>query len=194
MTNRFAVVDLFKRATKYVAAEHDAVNEVIGMAGMIVVDRQRKRIYDGEYQNWTTVEVYLGHFDQLVWLRGLIGPERLIVSRHPAAIDFIRRTAPEFEIAPVLAQATEEEVRGKIVAGNLPFHLASAATEVVAVEFTGAPPRGTEYGIVEMVAVGARLRRYRVFSEDSWDQHELLIASESSQIVAAAICRPESFQ
>lgn len=86
----------------------------------------------------------------------------IIVSRHPAAIEFIRRTDPRFAEAPVLLTAAPEDVKGAIVAGNLPLHLAAAAAEVVAVEFSGPAPRGQEYGLEEMIAAGARLRRYRV--------------------------------
>ena len=34
--------------------------------------------------------------------------------------------------------------------------------EVVAVEFQGAPPRGQEYSLADMLSAGAVLRRYRV--------------------------------
>lgn len=91
--------------------------------------------------------------------------EHIIVSRHPAAIEFIRAEAPEFADAPVVAQATAEDVAGRVVAGNLPLHLAARAAEVVAVEYAGDPPRGAEYSLAEMHAAGARLRRYTVFSE-----------------------------
>jgi hypothetical protein len=88
--------------------------------------------------------------------------ERVIVSRHSAAVEFIRAEAPEFADATVLVSATPDDVRGRVVAGNLPLHLASLAKAVVAVEFEGAPPRGTEYGIEEMRKAGARLRWYVV--------------------------------
>lgn len=91
--------------------------------------------------------------------------DRIIVSRHPAAVEFIRAEAPEFSSAPVVAQATAGDVDGKIVAGNLPLHLAALAREVLAVEYVGEPPRGQEYGIEEMRAAGAQLRRYSVFGE-----------------------------
>lgn len=92
------------------------------------------------------------------------GPGRVIVSRHPAAVEFIRRVAPEFADAPVLAEAGPDDVRGKIVAGNLPLCLAALAEEVWAVEFDGEPPRGREYGLEEMIAARAVLRGYRVRS------------------------------
>lgn len=87
---------------------------------------------------------------------------RVIVSRHPAAVEFIRRELPAFADAPVLASATEADVEGREVAGNLPLHLAARAVIVWAVEFDGPPPRGTEYGLAEMDAAQARVRAYTV--------------------------------
>ena len=92
-------------------------------------------------------------------------PQHLIVSRHAAAIEFIRREAPEFQEAPALTSASPDDVRDKVVAGNVPLQLAALAAEVVTVEFSGQPPRGQEYGPAEMAAAGARLARYRVFAQ-----------------------------
>ncbi len=90
--------------------------------------------------------------------------ERIIVSRHKPTAEFIKRELPEFENAPVLATATTRDVRSKIVAGNIPLHLAAAAHRVWAVEFTGNPPRGTEFLTLErMDAAGAKLTCYEVF-------------------------------
>lgn len=86
----------------------------------------------------------------------------LIVSRHPAAVEFIREQLPEFESAEVMATATQSDVFDRVVAGNLPLHLACCAEAVIAVEFTGVPPRGTEYTIEDMRVAGAQLRMYRV--------------------------------
>jgi len=88
--------------------------------------------------------------------------KNVIVSRHPAAIEFIRTASVDFADAPVIAQATADDVRGKVVAGNLPLHLAAVTAEVVAVEFAGAPPRGLEYTLADMQTAGAKLARYRV--------------------------------
>lgn len=87
--------------------------------------------------------------------------DRLIITRHPAAAEFVR-SQPGWGNAPVVSSATAEDVRGKIVAGNLPLNLAAEALEVWAVEFTGAPPRGQEYTLADMIRAGARLRPYRV--------------------------------
>jgi hypothetical protein len=86
----------------------------------------------------------------------------IIVSRHPAAIAFIRETDPRFANAPVVAHATADDVRGRHVAGNVPMHLAALATRVTAVEFTGTPPRGAEYTVGDMRAAGARVATYEV--------------------------------
>lgn len=86
----------------------------------------------------------------------------VIVSRHPAAVEFIRAKLPEFTAAPVVEQATGDDVREAVVAGNLPLHLAALAAQVIAVEFAGPPPRGTEYTVTDMAAAGATLRRYVV--------------------------------
>ena len=88
--------------------------------------------------------------------------DRVIVSRHPAAVEFIRRELPEFADAPVVATATPEDVAGKDVAGNLPLELAALANVVFAISFTGTPPRGQEYSIEEMDAAGATIRAFRV--------------------------------
>ena len=86
----------------------------------------------------------------------------VIVTQHPAAEQFIRRELPEFSGAPVLKSATPDDVRGRVVAGNLPFHLAALAAEVIAVQFSGPPPRGREYSLSDMDNAGAYLARYRV--------------------------------
>lgn len=90
----------------------------------------------------------------------------LIVSRHQAAVDFIRATCPEFVDAPVLASAGPKDVIGAFVAGNLPLHLAALCREVYAVEFSGQAPRGSEYGLVEMRAAGAHVVCYEIFRAD----------------------------
>lgn len=63
---------------------------------------------------------------------------------------------------PILASATEEDVRDKVVYGNLPLHLAAAAQVVFAIEFEGDPPRGAEYTLEDMRRAGAVLRCYQV--------------------------------
>lgn len=88
--------------------------------------------------------------------------ETIIISRHPAAIEFVKRSVPATLLSPVLAQAGPDDVRGRIVYGNLPLHLAALAAEVAVIEFTGPAPRGLEYTLEDMDAAGARLARYQV--------------------------------
>mgnify|MGYP001606329023 CR=1 FL=1 len=66
---------------------------------------------------------------------------------------------------PVLASADAEDVRRRVVYGNLPMLLASLASEVHAIEFDGPLPRGQEHSLADMVAAGAVLRKYRVTRE-----------------------------
>jgi len=91
-------------------------------------------------------------------------PVDVIVSRHPAAIEWLREFAPGGANAVVISDrnATAEDVAGKVVAGNIPLHLAALCREVVAVEFCGDPPRGREYTIADMTSAKAVMRSYKV--------------------------------
>jgi CxxC motif-containing protein len=96
----------------------------------------------------------------------------VIVSRHPAAVEFILEVSGLPVDTPVLTgNVSREDVLGKRVYGNIPMSLASVAAEVNAVEFDGAPPRGAEYGVEEMKAAGARISRYRVELLSTCDEH-----------------------
>jgi len=88
--------------------------------------------------------------------------DRIIVTRHAAAVEFIRQQRPEFADAPVFSEVSAEDVRGKVVAGNLPLHLAAEAETVFAIAFTGPPPRGREYTLADMRAAGAHLVALKV--------------------------------
>lgn len=94
----------------------------------------------------------------------------MIVSRHPATVEYLRSRFGEI---PHVEQATAEDVRGKIVAGNLPLKLASVAAAIVAVEFAGDPPRGREYTIADMEAAGVRLSVYGVRCAEDGDLRSL---------------------
>ena len=89
--------------------------------------------------------------------------ESIIVSRHPAAVEFLKEERPDlFGDAPVVESATLEDVRGKVVGGNLPLNLAAEAHLVYSVLFDGPPPRGQEYGVTEMREAGAYIAPFRV--------------------------------
>lgn len=84
----------------------------------------------------------------------------LIVSRHPAAVEFIRLTDPRFTHAPVVEHASASTLVGvKLVAGNLPVHLAAIADEYVSVVVPMIPEdmRGRDLSGREMAQLGAKL-------------------------------------
>lgn len=89
----------------------------------------------------------------------------VIVSRHQAAIQFVKEHLSargiDADKVPVIAQATDADVRGRDVYGNLPMHLAAVAWTVWVIEFD-VPPRGQEYTLDDMKQAGARLRSYTV--------------------------------
>ena len=94
--------------------------------------------------------------------------QHLIVSRHPAAIEFIRNELPQFSDAPVLASVTADDVRGKDVAGNLPLDLAAEARVVRAIVYPpGRAPRGSEYSLEDMYEAGAAIKAFYVFAAQS---------------------------
>lgn len=87
---------------------------------------------------------------------------KLIISRHPAAVEFVRTVCPDFVDAEVLASATCEDLAGADVVGNLPLHRATVCGRFRTIEFAGAPPQGAEYSLADMKAAGARLVEYVV--------------------------------
>lgn len=97
------------------------------------------------------------------WAEGAPGAAApVIVSRHAAAVEFIKSVVALPEDVRVVASATERDVAGRVVYGNIPLSLAACARIVWAVEFEGPPPRGQEYTAQDMRDCGAVLRAYRV--------------------------------
>lgn len=107
----------------------------------------------------------------------------IIVTRHKGAVSFIAAAlqgtdnngesvsvycieARDRVQVPVVSSATADDVRGKVVYGNLPMHLAAEADTVYAIEFDGDPPRGAEYNLDDMRRAGARLMPYVVTRSD----------------------------
>lgn len=94
--------------------------------------------------------------------------KRIIVSRHPAAIEFVRTELPEFADAPVVASASAADVRGADVAGNLPLDLAAEARTTRAIVYPeGKAPRGAEYTVEQMYEAGAAIKSFYVFAAQS---------------------------
>jgi len=95
----------------------------------------------------------------------------VIITRHEGALRWLEATYGGFVSndpsmdptgIPILASASYQDVRNKIVVGNLPLHLASQARAVNVIEFSGAPPRGSEYTAADMERAGAHLASYKV--------------------------------
>ena len=88
----------------------------------------------------------------------------LVVSRHPGAVEWLRRQG--VDTSDVRAEVTADEVKWRPVIGNVPLHLAVVASSVTAIEFAGPAPRGAEFTAEDMERAGARLRKYIVLPAD----------------------------
>lgn len=113
---------------------------------------RRKR---GNVYNYKDCVIVSRHHDTVMWLRSQIITGFIVRS---CDVDFIKH----------IKQATAEDVKGKVVFGNLPMHLACHAAKVYAVEFDN-PPRGQEYGRAEMAAAGIRMVAYTVAKSGEGD-------------------------
>ncbi len=89
---------------------------------------------------------------------------RVIITRHQGLVEWLRLRGIEGE---VIAHATEDDIIGKDVIGNLPLHLASAALSVTVVDMPNLSPelRGQDLSPEQMDEAGATLRRYVVVGE-----------------------------
>lgn len=100
----------------------------------------------------------------------------VIVSRHADTVNWLRAQiitnfivkSSDVIFIKDIQSATEADVKGKVVFGNLPMHLACHAAKVYAVEFDN-PPRGQEYGRAEMAAAGIRMVPYTIAKSGEGD-------------------------
>ena len=92
---------------------------------------------------------------------GVDDSQTVIVSRHAGAIEWLRRQGIT---GTVIEQANVADVRGKVVVGNLPLHLAAAAHQVGSIDLPGLTreQRGKDLSAEEMDAAGAVIRWYVV--------------------------------
>jgi len=94
-----------------------------------------------------------------------ISEMHIVITRHDGAYEWLLQEHPELRDVPrIKSDAKPEDVKGRIVWGNLPLALGALARQVNAIEFSGKPPRGREYGPDEMRQAGAKVRSYRVFT------------------------------
>lgn len=87
--------------------------------------------------------------------------EIVIVSRHEALVKWLEKQGISGEVVSHVANA--DQIRGKVVVGNLPLGLAAEAKEVWSVDMEVPPERrGSEMTLEDMEAFGARLAKYKV--------------------------------
>ena len=94
-------------------------------------------------------------------LGGATQTQTLIVTRHAGMVEWLRQNGYTGVVMP---QVTQSDVRGKIVVGVLPLHLAALAAEIVTVDMPSltSEQRGRDLTPAEMDAAGAAINRYVV--------------------------------
>lgn len=89
--------------------------------------------------------------------------EKIIVTRHPALVEYLKEIGVITGDEPVITHATEEDVRGKDVIGVLPLSLASVANRVTEVTLNLTPEiRGRELTLEEVRSVAGDVTTYTV--------------------------------
>lgn len=92
----------------------------------------------------------------------------LVVTRHPALVDYLRRHGCIGDDVEVREHVTADDVRDRHVIGVLPMHLAALAASVTEVPLALTPDmRGRELTLEELERVAGRPRRYRVLEVDT---------------------------
>lgn len=87
----------------------------------------------------------------------------LVVTRHPALVEFLREHGVVDGATPVVAHATAADVRGLHVLGVLPLHLAAEAACVTEVVLDlPATERGRELTLADVERYAGGLRSYTV--------------------------------
>ncbi len=96
----------------------------------------------------------------------------IIISRHAGAVAWL---AQRGITGPVISgNAAPDDVRGRIVIGNLPLHLAAQAARVGSIDMPGlaAADRGRDLTPEEMDAAGAVINWYQVRAVDAPESHD----------------------
>ena len=86
----------------------------------------------------------------------------VIITRHSGAVEWL---AQRGIAGPVISgNATPDDVRGKVVVGNVPLHLAALAARVASIDMPAlrADQRGADLTPAEMDAAGASINWYVV--------------------------------
>lgn len=89
--------------------------------------------------------------------------ETIIITRHAALAAYLVEVGAVPADARVIPHAGAEDIRGRVVAGPLPLHLASLAKEIVHVPLEVPPElRGTELTVEQVRAFARPVERYVV--------------------------------
>lgn len=88
----------------------------------------------------------------------------IVVTRHQGLLEWLRSHYPELmEGAEIIPHASAEQVRGKIVVGNLPPALAAEALVIYAPTYeVPAELRGKELSAEDLEGLGCKLEGFRV--------------------------------
>ena len=87
----------------------------------------------------------------------------IVVTRHKGLVEWLRQKGFIGEDVRVIEHATVDDVRGEVVVGVLPLHLAAEAEEVWAVELNIPPEmRGKELTAADIDRFAGAIRRYKV--------------------------------
>jgi len=88
---------------------------------------------------------------------------KLVVTRHPALVEYLREAGIVGDNVEVVAQVTPEQVRGRHVVGVLPLHLAAEADRVTVVPLAVPPElRGQELSLEQVRELAGEPRTFIV--------------------------------
>ena len=93
--------------------------------------------------------------------------DTVIVTRHPALLQYLHELGVVAEGTPILSHATADDVRCKHVYGVLPMRLAAEAAALTEVSMNvPAEWRGTELSLEQIKACGPTLTTYVIIRSE----------------------------
>lgn len=87
----------------------------------------------------------------------------VVVTRHPALVQFLRNRGMITEGNRIIEHATQSDIYGKTIIGNVSLGLAAMAREVITVDLgLTREQRGRELSLADIEGASPVIRRYRV--------------------------------
>lgn len=116
------------------------------------------------HENPATLMRYSGFGKKTIMaLEELLGESHVVVTRHPALIEFLLDAGLVPTGTPVISHATADDVRGKHVFGVLPLSLAVLAKSITEVGLNLPPElRGVELSLAQVHAHTTGIQKYFV--------------------------------